>query len=132
MNIIIGGGPEGAVYVPTGSPLFDTPTVLVSEYGSDRISAYEVDANGDPVVGTRVDFITGLSNPEGAVIDPVTGDFLFSTFGAGNDIIRVTGFIPEPSSVALIGIFGLILLASGARKRKTHSLQLRRKACSHW
>jgi hypothetical protein len=29
---------------------------------------------------------------EGAVIDSVTGDFLFSTFGAANHVIAVRGF----------------------------------------
>ena len=33
-------------------------------------------------------FITGLNGAEGAQIDPLTGDFLFSTFGA-NDRIAV-------------------------------------------
>ena len=47
------------------------------------------------------DFITGLSGAEGTFIDPVTGDLLFSTYGGGNQVIRVTGFgaPPVPTSV---------------------------------
>jgi hypothetical protein len=91
--------------------------MIVSEYSAGEVSTYEVDANGDPLVGTRRTFISGLSGAEGAVIDPVTGDFLFSTFGGGNRVIVVTGFaVPEPETVigVLVGL-GLIL---GLRLRK--------------
>jgi hypothetical protein len=90
--ITIGGGPEGIVYIDDVNPLFDADSVLVSEYNSGRVSAYEIDGNGDPVVATRRDFITGLTGAEGAAIDPVTGEFVFSTFGGGNRVIIVRGF----------------------------------------
>ena len=86
------GGPEGIAFVPLGAPLFPNPSVLVSEYSNGRVSSYEIDSNGDPIVATRKDFITGLSGAEGATIDPVTGDFLFSTFGGGSRVIAVRGF----------------------------------------
>ncbi|HLP84798.1 MAG TPA: hypothetical protein VK157_10655 [Phycisphaerales bacterium] len=88
----VGGGPEGIAYVPTGSPLFDNPALLIAEYGSGRIAAWDIDANGDPVQGTRRDFITGLSGAEGAFLDITSGDFIFSTFGGGNRVIVVQGF----------------------------------------
>lgn len=114
IEITIGGGPEGIVYVPTGSVLFDNPAILISEYGVGRVSTFDVDANGDPIFASRRDFVTGLDGAEGAVIDPVTGDFLFSTFGGGNRIIQVTGFaIPEPSSLA----FMAPMLMLGLRRR---------------
>jgi hypothetical protein len=91
------GGPEGFIYVPPGSPDFtDFNSMLVSEWSDGNIAAYQLDANGDPIPTTRVDFITGLSGAEGAVIDPVTGDFLFSTFGGGERVIVVQGFLPPP------------------------------------
>ena len=93
VGINIGGGPEGIAYVPTGSPLFPVPTVLVSEYGLGVIAAYDVDASGDPVTATRRAFVTGLTGAEGAVIDPVSGDFIFSTFGGSNQLVRVGGFV---------------------------------------
>src|SRR5262245_28585399 len=88
------GGVEGIAYVPLGSPQFANPSVLVSDYSYGRVSVYEVDSSGDPVVSTRRSFITGLNGAEGATIDPVTGDFLFSTFqqGAGR-VIAVRGFV---------------------------------------
>lgn len=112
----VGGGPEGVAYVPTGSQLFGTPSMLVSEWGTGRISAWDVNANGDPITGTRRDFMTGLAGAEGAFIDPVTGDFLFSTFGGGDRIIRVSGFaaVPEPASMAALGLGIAALL----RRRK--------------
>lgn len=90
--IPIGGGPEGIVYVQGGNPGFANDSILISEYGTGRIVAYEADANGDPIVATQRVFISGLGGAEGAAIDPVTGDFLFSTFGGGNHVIRVSGF----------------------------------------
>ena len=36
--------------------------------------------------------ITGLDGAEGALLDPVTGDFLFSTFGGGSRVVAVRGF----------------------------------------
>ena len=87
------GAPEGLVYVPAGSPLFvDYQNLLVCEYSPGRVSAYSIDAGAAPIAATRRDFITGLSGAEGATIDPATGDFLFSTFGGGNQVIVVKGF----------------------------------------
>jgi len=114
--ITLGGGLEGAVYIKNTNPLFANDSVLVDEYGGGRIVAYDVDANGDPIVATRRDFITGLSGAEGATIDPVTGDFLFSTFGGGNRVIRVQGFlVPEPSTIAVVGVAAGSMLV---RRRK--------------
>lgn len=116
LRATITSGPEGFVYVPLGSPLFGT-SILVSEYGGGRIAAYDVDANGDPIVNSRRNFMTGLGGAEGAFIDPLTGDFLFSTFGGGDRVIRVSGFaVPEPSTLVL---FGLGALALVAKRRRT-------------
>jgi hypothetical protein len=41
--------------------------------------------------------VQGLSGAEGALIDPVTGDFLFSTFGGNNTVVRISGFA-EPNT----------------------------------
>jgi hypothetical protein len=93
---VLSGGPEGIVYVPAGSPQFGGPSVLVSEYGAGNVAAYGVDANGDPVIASRRTFIGGLSGAEGAFLDPVTGDFLFSTFGGAGRVIVVRGFRAPP------------------------------------
>src|SRR5262245_2819107 len=79
----IGRGPEGIIYVKAGSPQFSGDSALISEYGNGSIGAYDLDANGDPLPATRREFITGLTGAEGAAIDPMTGDFFFSTFGGG-------------------------------------------------
>jgi len=92
--IPIGGGPEGIVYVEAGATLFPGASVLVSEYASGAITSFEIDGNGDPVLDTRRVFISDLTGAEGGARDPVTGDFLFSTFGGGNRILVVTGFDP--------------------------------------
>lgn len=86
------GGLEGAVYVHGGNPDFSVDSTLVCEYGAGIVAAYDVDSNGDPIPATRQDFLTGLTGAEGALIDPVTGDFIFSTFGGGDRVLVVRGF----------------------------------------
>lgn len=95
-GIQIGGGPEGIVFVPPTSPQFGTRSILVSEYATGRVVSYELDSNGDPIVATRRTFITGLSGAEGATLDPITGQFIFSTFGGGSQVVIVRGFAPPP------------------------------------
>lgn len=94
-SIAINGGPEGIVYVEAGASLFMVPSILVSEFSLGTVASYEVDANGDPIPATRRPFMTGLSGAEGGTRDPITGDFLFSTFGGGNRVLVVRGFNPE-------------------------------------
>jgi hypothetical protein len=87
-------GPEGVVYVEAGASLFPRTSILVSEFNANVISSFEVDSNGDPIPGTRRVFMSGLNGAEGGTRDPVTGDFLFSTFNGGNRVLVVTGFEP--------------------------------------
>jgi hypothetical protein len=87
---------EGYVFVPRCSPNFFAPSILLCDYLQGKIVAYTVDDNGDPNVASRREVVTGLSSAEGAAIDPITGDFLFGTYGSGNRIVRVTGFAAPP------------------------------------
>ena len=123
---VVPGGPEGFVYISGANAGFGVSSMLVSEYSANQVGAYEVDANGDPLVATRRTFLSGLAGAEGAVIDPLTGDFLFSTFGGGSRVVRVSGFIappppelpiPEPSTYALM-LLGLGAVGYVARRRK--------------
>lgn len=114
----VSGGPEGIVYISGSNTGFGVDSMLISEYSSNSVGAYEIDANGDPILATRRNFITGLTGAEGAVIDTLTGDFLFSTFGGGNRVIVVSGFIPiipEPSCLFLgsIALMQLCFLRRG-------------------
>ncbi|MBX3360963.1 MAG: hypothetical protein KF705_05900 [Phycisphaeraceae bacterium] len=88
----IGVGPEGIVFVQPGNPGITTHSALISEYGRGTVSCYDLDAIGDPIVSTRRVLVEGLSGAEGGTRDPLTGHFMFSTFGAGSQIIVVTGF----------------------------------------
>jgi hypothetical protein len=96
------GGPEGFTYAPAGSPMLpDYTTMLVAEYSGGQVSIYQMDLSGDPVVSSRTPFVTGLSGAEGAAIDPLSGDFVFSTFGGGDRIVVVRGFAaPPPTPIA--------------------------------
>jgi hypothetical protein len=92
----IGGGPEGFVHISADNLGFEVESLLVSEYSDGRIGAYDADENGDPVVVTRRDFLTGLTGAEGAYLDPYSGDYLFTTFGGGNRLIAIRGFVATP------------------------------------
>lgn len=118
------GGPEGIVYVAAGNSGFADSSLLVSEYSANRVSAYDNNGSGDPLVASRRDFITGLSGAEGAAIDPLTGDFVFSTFNSANSIYVISGFqappppgVPEPSAWALM-IAGLGFAGATLRFRR--------------
>ncbi len=101
LEVTLPGGPEGFVYVPQGSTLFPTQSMLVSEYTANNIATYTIDANGNPVLASRQTFISGLAGAESAAIDPVTGDFFFSTFGGSNQVIEVQGFsTPAPAATS--------------------------------
>lgn len=116
----LAGGPEGFTYIAHGNKGFANDSLLLSEYQAGIVSAYDVDANGDPIAATRRIFLSGLSGAEGATIDPFTGDFMFSTFGGGSQVVVVSGFVapsvPEPSSWALM-FAGLAAGAAVARRR---------------
>jgi hypothetical protein len=97
LQAVLGGGPEGFVFIDDeGNEGFDVDSLLIAEYSDGAIAVYDLNENGDPIVTTRRDFVTGLTGAEGAAIDPLTGDFLFSTFGGGDRIIRVDGFTRPP------------------------------------
>jgi len=121
LTTLPGTGPEGMVYVPPGSDLFPDPTMIVSEYNNNEIAAYDLDATGVPIFATRRTFVSGLIGAEGGFIDPLSGDFIFSTFGSANQIIVVGGFlaaVPEPPQWLLM-VSGLMGLALYARRGTT-------------
>lgn len=91
--ISIGGGPEGIVFISDNNPLIDADSVLVSKFDAGQVDVYEINGNGDPIVEMQQTFVTGLSGAEGAAIDPVIGEFVFSTFGGGDRVIIVRGFV---------------------------------------
>jgi hypothetical protein len=95
------GGPEGWAYVPLGSPQFAVPSMIVSEYSAGNVAVYEMDGAGNPVIASRRLFIEGLVGAEGAAIDPVSGAFLFSTFGVSDRVLVANGFTPPAPVPAL-------------------------------
>jgi len=92
--------PEGFIYVPTGSADFPTPSMLLPQWLTGRVEACLLDPDGNPT--TCQDFVQGLIGAEGGYVDPLTGDFLFSTFdnGGGNKLVEVQGFVPPTTPEA--------------------------------
>lgn len=125
-EITLPGGPRGMAWVPLDAPLFAAPSLLISEFDLRRVSAYDTNADGDPIDGTRRTLVSGLTGGNaGATVDPVSGDFLFATFGLGageGRILQVARLdrtvVPEPSTVALSAT-GLVALAALARRRRS-------------
>jgi len=89
-------GAAGFVFIAAGNVDFPTNSVLVSEYNIGSVAAYALGATAsDPDPTTRKPFITGLTGAQGGVVDPVSGDFLFSTYSTAR-IIGIRGFKPPP------------------------------------
>lgn len=94
--------PGGFAYVPAGSPAFPNQAILVAEWrvggpGMDRVAAYDADAMGDPIPTSRREFMTKFLRPWGAYFEPVTGDYLFLSWGTSADrVFIVEGFVPPP------------------------------------
>ena len=100
-NIV--GGPEGIAFVPPGSPVFPSNSVLIALYGLGKVVTAPLDANGDPILANAQDVLQQLGHADGACIDPVTGDFLFGSFSAQGQLIRVSGFeAPTPTPTATV------------------------------
>ena len=94
----VASGPEGIAYIPSGSATFPNLSMAISSYSNGTVVVFEVGDYGLPIPSSAREMVTGLTGAEGALIDPLTGDFLFSTFGGGNKVIRISGF-EKPSSV---------------------------------
>jgi hypothetical protein len=83
----------GFAYVPNGSARFAKPSVVVSEWSTGSVGAYEVDGEGDPIPTSRRDFFTAAPGAWGSYFDDVTGDFIVMSFGAMPDhAVIVQGF----------------------------------------
>ncbi len=92
-------GPGGFAYVPKGSPGFDLDHIIVSEWSTNTVGVYQADAQGDPAMATRKDFFTTFPRPWGAYFEPLTGDFMFLTWGAGVDRIYIVQAFKAPPPI---------------------------------
>ncbi len=90
-------GPEGIAYVPPGSPGIVGTAAIVAEWSRGAIAVYQTDAQGVLNPESRQEVLQ-LKGAEGAYFDPISGDFLFSTFGNGaaERIVGLRGFARTP------------------------------------
>jgi hypothetical protein len=90
-------GPGGFAYVPKGSPGFPVQSLIMAEWSADHVAVYEVDDQGNPKAQTRKEFFSSFQKPWGAYFEPVSGDYLFLTWGPSPDrVYSVRGFVPPP------------------------------------
>lgn len=124
-----GIGPEGFAYVQAGTALFTGNSVLIADYSNNQVLSYLVDANGDPILASQQTFLTGLTGPEGVLVDPLTGDFLFSTSsGSDNELLAVQHYDssnsgnPSTAPLPSAGSIGLLLMGSLFLARRRRSI----------
>ncbi|MGA7935963.1 MAG: putative Ig domain-containing protein, partial [Kovacikia sp.] len=98
---IVAPGSASFLYQPvTAFDFANGPEILIADPTGNRITAYEVDSHGNPILGTGDVFLNEFDKPVGAVVDPVTGDLLFSAAGQEvassnpNTIVVVRGLGP--------------------------------------
>lgn len=92
---------ESILYVKAGKPSFPKTSVLLNCSMDDRVVAYEVDNNGDPIPATLRPFITDFPGASGSTVDPVTGDFLFAPCNQNAQIVLVGNLTANPAQVRI-------------------------------
>ena len=118
-QVTTGGDPVGIAWVMNGAPGFSAPTVLISLSGSQAVYAYTINANGLPDPATAQEFISGITGLEGGVVDPLTGDFLFSSYdGETANIFEVQGFTSSTPEPAPCGLVAAAILAGMSWRRR--------------
>lgn len=82
-------------YVPQGSTAFPRPSLL--NFWNNQVEAYEVDPQGDPMPASKRQFFKSeVANlGQSAVVDPVTGDYLFKANSVA-DLTVIKGFVAPP------------------------------------
>jgi hypothetical protein len=92
-------GPEGLAYVPLGSALFPVPSMAICSYYENEVWVYDVAQDGLPDTSTARILISDLGEAEGVVVDPVTGDMLFTTFLGSPHVFLLSGFHNPSTSI---------------------------------
>ena len=104
-SVAVGDPVLGLAYVDDSYPGFTSPSVLASKPFSNAIIAYDIDANGNPIVASSQDFLIDIlknkpglfSAPLDMTIDPLTGDILLSTQGPDH-VMLITAGPPDPET----------------------------------
>jgi len=95
--------PTGFGYVAAGNPLFAAPALLAAQCdfntGDSKLYAYQINGKGDPDLGTARAVVNKLC-AAGAVIDPQTGDMLFTSYYGYPALTVLRGFTVAPPTVA--------------------------------
>ncbi|MBD2468818.1 Ig-like domain-containing protein [Nostoc sp. FACHB-145] len=75
----VGFGPGAFVYMGQTAPDFeDGAGILVADWNTGQINAYDIDSDGNPIASTQKLFMGDFGGAWGATKDPVTGDVIFT------------------------------------------------------
>lgn len=94
---LIEPGSGSFVYRPNTAKDFETGAeILIADPNGNRVLAYKLDSAGNPIAGSSTVFLKDLASVTGTVVDPLTGDLLFSAAGgevdrSHNTILAVRG-----------------------------------------
>jgi len=126
-TLSVGPNPERFIYVASGNSGFGTNRCRWPSTSRAASMPTPLDGDGNPVPGSRRDFLTGLIGAADAFIDPLTGDFLFSTTrGGGNHVVEIQGFqaVPEPARIELLATVAAGILVRTRRQSNQASFCL--------
>jgi hypothetical protein len=87
-------------YVQGGNPQFPEPALLVATYdfntaAHSTLTAYDLDAQSNPIVSSARTVLTGAGFT-GGTVDPETGDLLFASFYGFPGLSVLSGFTVAP------------------------------------
>ncbi|MDB5967717.1 MAG: hypothetical protein JWQ90_167 [Hydrocarboniphaga sp.] len=97
--------PTGFGYVAAGNPQFTETGLLATQCdfntGDSQLFAYDITSKGDPQLASARSMVSNLC-ATGAVIDPVTGDMLFTNYYGFPALTVLSGFTVPPPTVAFV------------------------------
>lgn len=91
MALPVAGGASSSEHVDTTYTAFSAKSVLTMDWYNSEVSAYQLDANGDPDTTTRRVFLEAASGYFylGSTTDQQTGDWLIGDSGSGDHVFVV-------------------------------------------
>lgn len=100
--------PVGLAYVANGNDQFPQQSLLAASCDFNTgvgsgVMAYSINGSGNPRLNSARNMVQGLC-PDGAAVDPVTGDILFTTYYGYPALYVLTGFTVRQATTDTISL----------------------------